>query len=464
MHKNVTDSARSYSMPHMSQEEATSSREQTPRPTRQKSRPTTDFLRSNLPPAPRPKERSDEGETSRLFGGTSSAPVSARFDSARLSSVLGHSPVDQHHSNSRPATGNPESSHTRTGSTADLESGIVEHPAVEHQTRTGAGPATAAAADGSDLSASEKLNAGLSSVMQQFLVSGVSWGVSRKLFEEFVPAVGQLIGSKTSATAGAAYGQIAGAALGNLLGGVALGATHYMTEHGVKKIRLAIGKGSEYAPKVSGEAMKQAIFIATFTTFMACKSMARSSLPKQKNGEQDAALAYALDIAFSAFGGAAAEGITQSLAKGFGKISANWSWDELKSRVIGGTAAGAASALGDISTDLNKARSDLPGSSLAAAGVGGAINSVMALGSWFLVRKVMNDHYAAQASPSAAASGATQPGPIRSAEAVAVPHDPHAFSPEEIVQLEQFVSSSVPLTTVSDSMAAVQMAEQLARD
>lgn len=460
MHKKVTDSVRSYSMPHISQEEATSSREQTPQSSRQKSRQSTDFLRSNLPPAPRLKERSDEGETSRLFGGRSSAPVSARFDSARLSSVLGRSPLDQHQSRSE--IGAPESSHASTSSTTDLESGVVGHPAVEHQ--TGTAPAAAAAADGSGLSASEKRNAGLSSVMQQFLVSGMSWGISRKLFEEFVPAIGQLIGGKTSATAGAAYGQIAGAALGNLLGGVALGATHYMTEHGVKKIRLAIGKGSEYAPKVSGEAMKQAIFIATFTTFMACKSMARSSLPKQKNGEEDAALAYALDIAFSAFGGAAAEGITQSLAKGFGKISANWSWDELKSRVIGGTAAGAASAMGDISTDITKARSDLPGSSLAAAGLGGAMNSVMALGSWFLVRKVMNDYYTARTSHSTAASGATRPEPSRNAEAEAVPINPHAVSPEEIMQLEQFVNSSAPLTTVSESMAAVQMAEQLARE
>ncbi|AMP06971.1 putative type III effector [Collimonas pratensis] len=297
--------------------------------------------------------------------------------------------------------------------------------------------------------------------MQQFLVSGVSWGVSRKLFEEFVPTIGQLIGSKSSGSAGTAYGQIAGAALGNLLGGIALGSTHYTAEYGAKKIRLAIGKGSEYTPKVSSEAMKQAIFIATFTTFMACKGMARSSLPKQENEEEDVALAYALDIAFSAFGGAAAEGITQLLAKGFGKISANWSWNEFKSRLIGGTAAGAASAMGDVSTAITKARSDLPGSSLAAAGIGGAMNSVMALGSWFLVRKVMNDHYAAKTSQSAAASGVTLPMPGRSAELGAVPNDPHALSPEEIVQLEQFVSSGAPLTAVSDSMLAVQMAEQL---
>jgi hypothetical protein len=32
------------------------------------------------------------------------------------------------------------------------------------------------------------------------------------------------------------------------------------------------------------------------------------------------------------------------------------------------------------------------------------------------------------------------------------------------MQLEQFVNSSAPLTTVSESMAAVQMAEQLARE
>ncbi|WP_241163338.1 hypothetical protein [Ralstonia solanacearum] len=202
--------------------------------------------------------------------------------------------------------------------------------------------------------------------------------------QEFAPALGQLIGSKGHTVAGGIYGQMVGSVLGNMLGGATLGAAHYMTEHGVKQLRTAIGRGSEYAPSVSSEAMKQAIFIGTFATFMACKGIAKTATPSQGSVMKDTGMAYALDIAFSAFGGAAAESITQTLAKGFSKIKTDWSWDELKSRVAGGLAAGTVSALGDVNANITEPNADVKGGKWAVAGLGGAINSVMRCrhGSW----------------------------------------------------------------------------------
>lgn len=474
MTKGTIDANRSFSMPHISQGEVTAGRTQTAETSRPRTLQSSNAQFGNLPPSPhhsRPVESGQETEERRLFTGPSSTPTSSRFNSSRIGSTL-----DRLFNLQEPPTGDHDILHTGSGELIDLEAQNLEHAETEHSRSPAPPPHTestppagSAVAGGSELTPAEQRNAGLASVMHQFIVSGTSWGISRKLFEEFAPAVGKLIGSKTGAAAGAAYGQIAGAALGNMLGGVALGATHYMAEHGVKKLRLALGKGTDYAPKISSAAMREAIFIATFSTFMACKAIARSSLPKQENGEEDAALAYALDIGFSAFGGAAAEAITQSLGKGFAKISANWSWDEFKTRITGGAAAGAASAFGDINSDITEAKSSRPGASLAAAGLGGAMNSIMALGSWFVVRRVMNDHYAAKAAASAAAQPTAVNPPVHEgtsvggAQGAAHTDDTPPLTGEELQQLEQFMRNSAQLATVNESLEGVQLAQLFAR-
>lgn len=302
------------------------------------------------------------------------------------------------------------------------------------------------ATGGAALTESEQFNAKLASVMQQFLVSGASWGVTRKLFQAFAPALGQLIGSRGHAVAGSIYGQMVGSVLGNMLGGATLGAAHYTTEHGVKQLRTAIGRGSEFAPSVSSEAMKQAIFNGTFATFMACKGIAKTATPSQGSGMKDTGMAYALDIAFSAFGGAAAESITQMLAKGFSKIKTDWSWDELKSRVAGGRAAGTVSALGDVNANITEPNADVQGGKWAVAGLGGAINSVMALSSWFLVRKVATDHLKERASR---------------AKQAASPSALSATPQTEMQQLRMHVDRAGELTLVGDMVNVVQASERL---
>ncbi|MEF3062875.1 type III effector [Ralstonia solanacearum] len=428
-----------HSIPSVPTKEGTSTHTQTlDSPTKP---PLTRSASQELGPLPKWSRREQgseiERESSRLFSGPSSANVSARIDSAREIGQSQRSLGGSTHYLS--AIQSPHLSPTRDGlsisHTIDIPPTVPLAPA---------GRATGGAA----LTESEQFNAKLASVMQQFLVSGASWGVTRKLFQEFAPALGQLIGSKGHAAAGGIYGQMVGSVLGNMLGGATLGAAHYMTEHGVKQLRTAIGRGSEYAPSVSSEAMKQAIFIGTFATFMACKGIAKTATPSQGSVMKDTGMAYALDIAFSAFGGAAAESITQMLAKGFSKIKTDWSWDELKSRVAGGLAAGTVSALGDVNANITEPNADVQGGKWAVAGLGGAINSVMALSSWFLVRKVATDHLKERASQAQQATAAAPSGP--------------ATAPQiEMRQFHTHLNRTESLTTMIDMVAVVQASEQL---
>lgn len=378
-----------------------------------------------------------EYESSRLFSGPSSANVSARIDSGRVIGQSQRSLGSSTHYLSAIGGESPNLSPIRD---AHSISHIIDIPPTVP-------PVLASrTTGGATLTESEQFNAKLASVMQQFLVSGASWGITRKLFQEFAPALGQLIGSKGHTVAGGIYGQMVGSVLGNMLGGATLGAAHYMTEHGVKQLRTAIGRGSEYAPSVSSEAMKQAIFIGTFATFMACKGIAKTATPSQGSVMKDTGMAYALDIAFSAFGGAAAESITQTLAKGFSKIKTDWSWDELKSRVAGGLAAGTVSALGDVNANITEPNADVKGGKWAVAGLGGAINSVMALSSWFLVRKVATDHLKARASQ---------------AQQAAAPSGPSTTPQIEMQQFRMHVDRAGELTTVGDMLSVVQASELL---
>ncbi|MDC6180392.1 type III effector, partial [Ralstonia solanacearum] len=380
-----------------------------------------------------------EHESSRLFSGPPSANVSARIDSAQMIGQSQRSLGSSTHYLSAIDGASPNLSPIRDELSI---SHIIDIPPTVPPAPAGR------ATGGATLTESEQLNAKIASVMQQFLVSGASWGITRKLFQEFAPALGQLIGSKGHTVAGGIYGQMVGSVLGNMLGGATLGAAHYMTEHGVKKLRTAIGHGSEYAPAVSSEAMKQAIFIGTFATFMACKGIAKTATPSQGSVMKDTGMAYALDIAFSAFGGAAAESITQLLANGFTKIKPDWSWDELKSRVAGGLAAGTVSALGDVNANITEPNADVKGGKWAVAGLGGAINSVMALSSWFLVRKVATDHLKERASQARQATAAAPSGP--------------AIPPQiEMRQFHTHLNRTELLTTMRDMVEVVQASEQL---
>ncbi|QHB56865.1 type III effector (plasmid) [Ralstonia solanacearum] len=419
------------------------------------STPTQTLDSSSKPPQPRsasqelgalPKwslrEQGDdiEHESSRLFSGPLSANVSARIDSPRVIGQSQRSLGGSTHYLS--AIESPTLSPTRdelsVSHTIDIPPLVPLVPLAPAGRTTG----------GATLTESEQFNAKLASVMQQFVVSGASWGITRKLFQEFAPALGQLIGSKGHTVAGGIYGQMVGSVLGNMLGGATLGAAHYVAEHGAKKLRTVIGHGSEYAPAVSSEAMKQAIFIGTFATFMACKGIAKTATPSQGSVMKDTGMAYALDIAFSAFGGAAAESITQLLANGFTKIKPDWSWDELKSRVAGGLAAGTVSALGDVNANITEPNADVKGGKWAVAGLGGAINSVMALSSWFLVRKVATDHLKERASQARQATAAAPSGP--------------AIPPQiEMRQFHTHLNRTELLTTMRDMVEVVQASEQL---
>ncbi len=403
--------------------------------------PLTRSASQELGPLPKWSRREQGGnvehESSRLFSGPSSANVSARIDSAREIGQSQRSLGGSTHYLS--AIQSPHLSPTRDGLSI---SHTIDIPPLVPLVPVGR------ATGGAALTESEQFNAKLASVMQQFLVSGASWGITRKLFQEFAPALGQLIGSRGHTVAGGIYGQMVGSVLGNMLGGATLGAAHYMTEHGVKQLRTAIGRGSEYAPSVSSEAMKQAIFIGTFATFMACKGIAKTATPSQGSVMKDTGMAYALDIAFSAFGGAAAESITQMLAKGFSKIKTDWSWDELKSRVAGGLAAGTVSALGDVNANITEPNADVQGGKWAVAGLGGAINSVMALSSWFLVRKVTTDHLKERASQARQATAAAPSGP--------------AIPPQiEMRQFRTHIDRASELTMMGEMVAVVQASERV---
>lgn len=219
------------------------------------STPTQTLDSSSKPPQPRsasqelgalPKwslrEQGDdiEHESSRLFSGPLSANVSARIDSPRVIGQSQRSLGGSTHYLS--AIESPTLSPTRdelsVSHTIDIPPLVPLVPLAPAGRTTG----------GATLTESEQFNAKLASVMQQFVVSGASWGITRKLFQEFAPALGQLIGSKGHTVAGGIYGQMVGSVLGNMLGGATLGAAHYVAEHGAKKLRTVIGHGASTRP------------------------------------------------------------------------------------------------------------------------------------------------------------------------------------------------------------------------
>ncbi|TXI87463.1 MAG: hypothetical protein E6Q40_04940, partial [Cupriavidus sp.] len=110
--------------------------------------------------------------------------------------------------------------------------------------------------------------AALSSAAQQAIVSGASWGVARKTFQDLTPAVAGLIGAHAGGASGERYGEIVGAVIGNVLGGAALGATHYLVEHNAKRVRQAVGGAVAMAPTAADkEGSKQAMFVVTFGVY-----------------------------------------------------------------------------------------------------------------------------------------------------------------------------------------------------
>ncbi|CAG9166280.1 type III effector [Cupriavidus pampae] len=315
-----------------------------------------------------------------------------------------------------------------------------------------AAPATPA---GPQLTPEQIVHAKAASIIQQLIVSGASWGVARKAFEDLIPAVGELIGKATAGKpaeeAGRLYGQIIGALIGNLAGGAALGAAHYTVEHGVKAVRQSIGGGVAQTPTMKSEATKQAIFIATFTTFMALKGLAKTYLPEQDHPMKDAAILYAIDVGFSAAGGATAEALTQRMSDGFGAVKANWQWNEFKARLIGGTAAGAVSALGDINAASSQPVDGLKLGKQSMNSINGAINSIMALSTWFLGRKVVTDNQAPATARTAVPVPAQPPADLaQDIEEFAAEHgDLIALTGMEHIVERERVAASAPSSPAS---------------
>lgn len=309
-------------------------------------------------------------------------------DTANKGSVSSHASKVPHGLSGR------EGSPSRTSSVAPRRPVPSSTPSIADATRSAPVPATTAQTEGerAELSLLDKSIASLSSSIQQAVVSGASWGFARKTFQDLIPAVAGIIGSKAGGVSGELSGRAVGALIGNVLGGAALGATHYVVEHNAKRVRESIGGAVAMAPKVDSEATKQAIFIATFATFMAMKGLGSSYLPQQGNTMTDAAIGYAIDIAASTAGGFAAEGLTHLLASGYTPVSAKWNSKELQARAGGGVAAGLTSTLTDVHGTATQPAPGLLLPEQSKGALEGAVGAMMALFTWFNARKVITDH------------------------------------------------------------------------
>ncbi|WP_423198822.1 MULTISPECIES: hypothetical protein [unclassified Cupriavidus] len=244
--------------------------------------------------------------------------------------------------------------------------------------------------------------AALSSAAQQAIVSGASWGVARKTFQDLTPAVAGLIGAHAGGASGERYGEIVGAVIGNVLGGAALGATHYLVEHNAKRVRQAVGGAVAMAPTAADkEGSKQAMFVVTFGVYMAMKAFGSSFLPPQKNAMSDAAIAYAIDIAASTVGGFTAEALSNRyLAKGHSPVTAKWDGQDLRARVGGGVAAGGASMLADGLASVTQPNPDLFMAKEAMSSLLAGLGTMGALFTWFAARKSIKEFQSSEAPPT----------------------------------------------------------------
>lgn len=158
-------------------------------------------------------------------------------------------------------------------------------------------------ADGNEmtLSMSEECAAWIATILQQAIVSGLSWG--------FVHKSGAIIGVALAGPAGA----LVGAVVGQIVGGTFLGPAHYLVETGCLRLREAIGHGCQLTPTSKATAnCRENTFIGVFTLGSIAKTFARPEIVNQVKGGEIAALAAGLgvDVGVSAVSGAIAQTIS----------------------------------------------------------------------------------------------------------------------------------------------------------